>query len=1119
MKKVVSFSLAAALFCLGGNALALTTNDAPSPGELVDEILGPEIKPSNIQLNCAVGAAGRFSDGEAQVGLEQGIVLSSGNIANFAKPNKSDVVSQSNNFPGDSDLDSLISETKLTTNDACTLEFDFQVDPVTGPAVASLSFQYVFASNEYGKGAASAGNDVFGFFIDGVNVASTTDTKESLTTVLTTKEIEVNAGETHHVKLAIADTGSDTIDSNVLIKAGSFTHELADSDGDGIVNLDDNCVDIYNPYQEDADSNGIGDACDSKGATIKLTAASSPVFQVASSQKGKAVTSFQKRLQATIKQRKAAGLPVPTVSYESEAVQEDVAGGKHLAAAAKSGGAVKATGQSHAGSVKPVKIVNRTVIHFDNPKQAGHKKWPALVVKDNLPPEVHGTVMEGDYTEDYRAFMEEKFPGIWEEYEFGQEPRTQTIEETIEFTEPEKLLFGSGLKFAAAEALTLEGLVAAAESAAAEQVLMGFTYEGPHIDYTIGDSAEVRVCIPVPWPPWEECGSVTIYDVKAGFELDWALGLRLPGEAELTGPKQLVQGNSNYLDSGFTAHDWSAASYSNTGVAAEEGNEFVLRMEFFAGLKGVLLGVDLCSNCYLELDVDKSKSFATPFGPTASFPIPSADISVKKWDLTLVSFAIGLEIEPDLGSEKITADWQASGDASGSGRLQYSSPGTPVSFGPVNACNLGTGNQANIQVDGFRYWFNRFLIGLNAKLDFELFGYWDWSGSVPIAEIDLSDLTSGLYLGKHTQCDWDFTCSAAGPDNTLNLSIPVVDINPPSTSLTASGTAGSNNWYTSNVQVSLSAEDLPAGCGTEVKKTEYRIDGGIWNTYTGPFTLNEEGIHSVDYRSIDLEDNVEATKTETFKIDKTLPVIMGDATTASNAFGWYKNDVIVHFTASDAVSGIDTLTPDQTLSAEGANQSVTGTAVDKAGLSDSYTVTGINIDKTKPEISLAVPEARIYNNIESFNISWTTTDNLSGVAEESGQLDGDAVTNGQLIQLLLFEPRSHTVAVDAVDKADNPNNASVTFEVTVDSQGLAAALDFMYDEHLITKKGVHKSLSAKLRSATKSIEKGKLKPAENKIRAFLKQLDAQQGKSIDPQAYDVLRANALYVIEHLGDEI
>ena len=53
----------------------------------------------------------------------------------------------------------------------------------------------------------------------------------------------------------------------------------------------------------------------------------------------------------------------------------------------------------------------------------------------------------------------------------------------------------------------------------------------------------------------------------------------------------------------------------------------------------------------------------------------------------------------------------------------------------------------------------------------------------------------------------------------------------------------------------------------------------------------------------------------------------GAATISPNNKGWYNTDVTAHFTAEDAQSGLDTVTPDQTLTAEGAGQFVTGTAL------------------------------------------------------------------------------------------------------------------------------------------------------------------------------------------------
>ncbi|MFF1904462.1 OmpL47-type beta-barrel domain-containing protein [Kitasatospora sp. NPDC058218] len=39
--------------------------------------------------------------------------------------------------------------------------------------------------------------------------------------------------------------------------------------------------------------------------------------------------------------------------------------------------------------------------------------------------------------------------------------------------------------------------------------------------------------------------------------------------------------------------------------------------------------------------------------------------------------------------------------------------------------------------------------------------------------------------------------------------------------------------------------------------TDYRVDGGEWTRYTGPFTVSGDGRHEVGYRSDDHAQNVE----------------------------------------------------------------------------------------------------------------------------------------------------------------------------------------------------------------------------------------------------------------------
>jgi hypothetical protein len=237
------------------NASGLVTNDlsgALTPEDLANALVGAGISISNVSYTGADVAGGQFSGGGGIIGFDGGIILSSGDLVNVVGPNTVDNVTRQNGQPGDADLSTL---SGFTTFDAAVLEFDFV------PATNSVSFRYVFASDEYNEFVNTQFNDVFAFFVNGVNCAvvggepvsinvinngnpfntdprshpelyrnndlsdggGSIDTEmDGLTTILTCT-MDVAANNPNHLKLAIADASDQSFDSAVFIEAQSLT--------------------------------------------------------------------------------------------------------------------------------------------------------------------------------------------------------------------------------------------------------------------------------------------------------------------------------------------------------------------------------------------------------------------------------------------------------------------------------------------------------------------------------------------------------------------------------------------------------------------------------------------------------------------------------------------------------------------------------------------------------------------------------------------------------------------------------------------------------------------------------------------------------------------------------
>lgn len=120
---------------------------------------------SNIKYKGTFPSSGSFG-ACSRINLNEGILLTTGSATIAIGPNNStNAASVFNTLATDSDLSKLLALPNSKLFDEVILEFDLIVKSDT------LTFHYVFASEEYPEYVCGSQNDGFGIFISGVNPA------------------------------------------------------------------------------------------------------------------------------------------------------------------------------------------------------------------------------------------------------------------------------------------------------------------------------------------------------------------------------------------------------------------------------------------------------------------------------------------------------------------------------------------------------------------------------------------------------------------------------------------------------------------------------------------------------------------------------------------------------------------------------------------------------------------------------------------------------------------------------------------------------------------------------------------------------------------------------------
>ena len=271
-------ALAIFLFNLSiADAQVITVDDTKSAQELIENVLVKSTcaNVSNFKINGDTFTSGQnsygyFNAGSSNFPLKEGVILSTSSSKAAIGPYVSNQTGGGNKlWLGDADLDQTLGTKSVN---ATVLEFDFV------PLTNFISFNYIFASNEYQSYFPCEYSDGFAFLIkeagstdnykniaiipgtiipvssknvhplinsavdaqnithagcnpinesyfNGFNTASS-PVNYSGQTIKMTAEADVIIGKTYHIKLVIADDGPQYYDSAVFLEAGSFSAKM-----------------------------------------------------------------------------------------------------------------------------------------------------------------------------------------------------------------------------------------------------------------------------------------------------------------------------------------------------------------------------------------------------------------------------------------------------------------------------------------------------------------------------------------------------------------------------------------------------------------------------------------------------------------------------------------------------------------------------------------------------------------------------------------------------------------------------------------------------------------------------------------------------------------------------
>ncbi len=272
MKKIILLSFL--LFSIIGFSQVITIDTGTYTADgLVRNVLtnnSPCLNINNVSSRTgtnflSTNGIGYFTNTNPAFPLQNGVILTTGNVMNSPGPNNTILSDGTLGWAGDANLETALAAAGVTmvSRNATVLEFDFT------PLSPNFNFQFLFASEEYGTYQClspdafaflltntttgftenlavipsttipisvqtirnniynpiclSANPSYFGLFNDGTAAAASATNYNGQTVVMNASSTNLSTTDTYHIKLVIADGNNDNqFDSAVFLGGGSF---------------------------------------------------------------------------------------------------------------------------------------------------------------------------------------------------------------------------------------------------------------------------------------------------------------------------------------------------------------------------------------------------------------------------------------------------------------------------------------------------------------------------------------------------------------------------------------------------------------------------------------------------------------------------------------------------------------------------------------------------------------------------------------------------------------------------------------------------------------------------------------------------------------------------------